>query len=58
MIGVLAGLMVVLMFYYDIGVPIELEFWEMVKDSLIYIGGAIVGTLIAIGVFLVAIMKS
>ncbi len=57
-VGVLAGLMVVLMFYYDIGVPNELELWEMIKNALIYIGAAIVGTLIAIGVFLVAIMKS
>jgi len=47
----------VLMFQFDI-VPVELEFWTVLKDALVYIGSAVVGALIAIGVFLVAIMKS
>lgn len=57
-IGLVVGILVVMMYYSDIGVPKALEFFEVLKASLIYIGGALVGALIAIGVFLVAIMKS
>ena len=55
--GIVMGILVVLMFQLDI-VPIELEFWTVIKDALIYIGAALVGAAVAIGVFLVAIMKS
>lgn len=56
--GILVGLAVALMHYYDIGMPMELELWQVIKDSFVYIGGALIGALLAIGVFLVAIMKS
>jgi len=56
-LGLVMGIVVVLMFQFDI-VPVELEFWTVLKDALVYIGSAVVGALIAIGVFLVAIMKS
>ena len=55
--GIVMGIVVVLMFYMDM-VPIELEFWTVIKDALVYIGAALVGAAVAIGVFLVAIMKS
>jgi len=56
-LGLVMGIVVVLMFQFDI-VPIELEFWTVLKEALVYIGSAVVGALVAIGVFLVAIMKS
>jgi uncharacterized membrane-anchored protein len=55
--GIVMGVVVLLMYQLDI-VPIELEFWTVVKEALVYIGAALVGAAIAIGVFLVAIMKS
>jgi len=55
--GIIMGIVVLLMFQLDT-VPLELEFWTVIKDALVYIGAALVGAAIAIGVFLVAIMKS
>ena len=55
--GIIMGIVVLLMYQLDI-VPVELEFWTVIKDALVYIGAALVGAAIAIGVFLVAIMKS
>jgi hypothetical protein len=55
--GVIMGIVVVMMFQLDI-VPIELEFWDVIKEAIVYIGAALVGAAVAIGVFLVAIMKS
>ena len=56
--GLIMGVLVIVMYQYDIGVPVELEFWDVLKNALVYIGSAVVGALVAIGVFLVAIMKS
>jgi len=47
-----------LMHMQDIGFPYSLELMTVLKDALVYIGGAIIGALAAIGIFLVAIMKS
>ena len=55
--GIIMGIVVLLMYQLDI-VPVELEFWTVIKDALVYMGAALVGAAIAIGVFLVAIMKS
>jgi hypothetical protein len=55
--GLIMGIVVVMMYQFDI-VPIELEFWDTIKEALIYIIASLVGALVAIGVFLVAIMKS
>lgn len=55
--GIVMGVLVLLMFQFDI-VPIELEFWTVIKEALVYIGASLVGAAIAIGVFLIAIMKS
>ena len=55
--GIIMGIVVLLMYQVDT-VPLELEFWTVIKDALVYIGAALVGAAIAIGVFLVAIMKS
>ena len=56
--GLIMGLLVIIMYQYNIGVPKGLEFWEVLKEALVYIGAAVIGALVAIGVFLVAIMKS
>lgn len=56
--GLIMGVLVIVMYQYDIGVPKNLEFWDVLKNALVYIGSAVVGALVAIGVFLVAIMKS
>jgi hypothetical protein len=55
--GIIMGIVVMLMYQLDI-VPIELEFWTVIQESFVYIGSALLGAAIAIGVFLVAIMKS
>lgn len=55
--GIVMGVLVLLMFQFDI-VPIELEFWTVIKEALVYIGASLVGAAVAIGVFLIAIMKS
>jgi hypothetical protein len=55
--GIVMGVLVLVMFQFDI-VPIELEFFSVIKEALVYIGASLVGAAIAIGVFLVAIMKS
>jgi len=55
--GIVMGIVVLMMYQLDV-VPIELEFWTVVKEAFVYIGSALVGAAIAIGVFLVAIMKS
>ncbi|UCC94059.1 MAG: hypothetical protein JSW25_05205 [Thermoplasmata archaeon] len=55
--GIIMGIVVMMMFQFDI-VPVELEFWTVIKEALVYIGAALVGAAVAIGVFLVAIMKS
>jgi hypothetical protein len=56
--GFIVGVLVIIMYQYDIGVPVELEFWEVISEALVYIIASIVGAAVAIGVFLVAIMKS
>ena len=45
--GIIMGIVVVMMFQFDI-VPIELEFWTVIKEALVYIGAALVGVAIAI----------
>lgn len=55
--GLIMGIVVVMMYQFDI-VPLELEFWSVIKEALIYIIASLAGAAVAIGVFLVAIMKS
>jgi hypothetical protein len=57
-LGIVLGVIVGIMHLQNIGVPEGLELMTVLKDSLVVIGGAIIGALAAIGIFLVAIMKS
>jgi|MudIll2142460700_1097286.scaffolds.fasta_scaffold581263_1 hypothetical protein len=56
--GIVIWVVVAIMHLQDIGFPIDLELMDVLKDALVYIGAAIIGALAAIGIFLVAIMKS
>ncbi len=56
--GIVIWVVVALMHLKDIGLPISVELMTVLKDALVYIGGAVIGALAAIGIFLVAIMKS
>lgn len=56
--GIVIWVVVAIMHLKDIGLPVDLELMDVLKDALVYIGAAIIGALAAIGIFLVAIMKS
>ena len=57
-VGFVLWVLVAIMHLKDIGVPNKLELMTVLKDSLVILGGAIIGALAAIGIFLLAIMKS
>lgn len=58
-LGVIVLALVVAMFLYDIGVDYRVELWSnVVQPALVHIVGAAVGAVLALVVFLVAIMKS
>lgn len=58
-VGFVLWVLVAIMHLKDIGVPNGLELIkDVLKDSLVILGGAIIGALAAIGIFLLAIMKS
>jgi hypothetical protein len=56
--GLVIWVVVAVMHLQDIGFPNGLELMTVLKDALVFIGGAVIGALAAIGIFLVAIMKS
>lgn len=57
--GVVIGLVVVLLFYFDILFPEEVWLWEsVVLPAIIYLAAALVGALAAVGLFIFAIMKA
>jgi len=55
-IGLGVGMLWVVMGYSDIGIKVDLS--SVIWDAFVYIIAAIIGALAAIGVFLLAIMKS
>ena len=57
-VGFVLWVLVAIMHLKDIGVPNGLELMDVLKASLVILGGAIIGALAAIGIFLLAIMKS
>ena len=57
-LGVIMGAIVGIMHLQNVGIPEGLELMTVLKDALTVLGGAIIGALAAIGIFLVAIMKS
>jgi hypothetical protein len=57
-LGFVMGIVVGVMHLQNIGIPEGVELTAVLKDALTILGGAIIGALAAIGIFLVAIMKS
>jgi len=55
-LGIVMGLVVAIMHIQDIHTTAHLM--DTLKDALVYLSAAIFGALLAIGVFLIAIMKS
>lgn len=57
--GIVIGLFVFLMDYMNMIIPSDLYLWrDIIWPGLIFLGAALVGGLAAIGMFLLAIMKS
>ena len=57
--GIIIGILVFLMDYMNLIIPGDLFLWEsVIYPGLIFLGGAIIGGLAAVGLFLLAIMKS
>ena len=58
-LGLIVLLLVIFMFLYDIGVDPNVQLWSsIIYPALVHIIGATVGAVVALVVFLVAIMKS
>ena len=57
-LGIIFWVVVIVMHLQNIGIPEGLHLKDVLYDSLVILGGAIIGALVAIGIFLVAIMKS
>ncbi len=55
-IGLVVGIVWVVLGYSDIGIKVDLS--SVIWDAFVYIIAAVIGALAAIGVFLLAIMKS
>ena len=67
--GIILGILVALLYWYNIFIPeylpavsgeppIGFLLWDVIKDGLVYLIAGILGALAAIGMFLLAIMKS
>ncbi len=62
--GIIIGILVALLYLYNILIPEYLSvgtgflLWDVIKDALVYLISGILGALAAIGLFLLAIMKS
>ena len=57
--GIVLGLLVFLMDYMNLFIPADMYLWDsVIYPGLIFLGAAVVGGLAAIGLFLLAIMKS
>jgi hypothetical protein len=56
--GIVVWIIVALCYHQDILVPEQLWLWAIIKDALVYLISGILGALAAIGLFLLAIMKS
>jgi len=57
--GIVIALLVFFMAYKDLIYPVDIDLWEdIVFPGLVFLSAAIVGLLAAIGMFLLAIMKS
>lgn len=57
--GIVLGVLVFLMDYMNLFIPADLYLWDsVIYPGLIFLGAAVVGGLGAVGLFLLAIMKS
>ncbi len=57
--GIVLALLVFLMDYMNMVIPADMFLWEsVIFPGLIFLGAAVIGGLAAIGMFLLAIMKS
>ena len=57
--GIIIGLLVFLMDYMNMFIPGNMYLWDsVIYPGLVYLGAAIIGGLAAVGLFLLAIMKS
>jgi len=57
--GIVLGLLVFLMDYMNLIIPADLGLWDsVIYPGLIFLGAAVIGGLAAVGLFLLAIMKS
>jgi hypothetical protein len=57
--GIVIALLVFLMAWKDLAYPVTIDLWDdIVFPGLVFLSAAIVGLLAAIGMFLLAIMKS
>lgn len=57
--GIVLALLVFLMDYMDMLIPADMYLWDsVIFPGLVFLGAAIIGGLAAVGMFLLAIMKS
>jgi peptidoglycan/LPS O-acetylase OafA/YrhL len=57
--GIVLALLVFLMDYMNMVIPADMFLWEsVIFPGLIFLGAAVIGGLAAVGMFLLAIMKS
>lgn len=58
-VGLIVGLLwAYLVGYSDIAIFADVQAWDVVYDAFVYIVAALIGALVAVGIFLVAVMKS
>ncbi|MFA5451944.1 MAG: hypothetical protein WC248_00005 [Candidatus Methanomethylophilaceae archaeon] len=58
-VGLIVGLLwAYLVGYSNIAIFSDVHAWDVVYDAFVYIIAALIGALVAVGIFLVAVMKS
>jgi len=58
-VGIVLALLVFLMDYMNMFMPANMYLWnDVIKPGLVFLGAAVIGGLAAVGMFLLAIMKS
>lgn len=58
-VGLIVGLLwAYLVGYSNIAIFADVQAWDVVYDAFVYIVAALIGALVAVGIFLVAVMKS
>ncbi|MCI4340105.1 MAG: hypothetical protein L3K06_07180 [Thermoplasmata archaeon] len=57
-VGVVVGIGISAVYHYDFGSATGVGIFKLVEETILVIVAAVIGALVAIGIFLVAIMKS